>query len=565
VAAVLGVSAHYHDAAAALVVDGVVIAAIQEERLSRQKNDPSFPARAIDACLRIAGIEGRALDSVAYYESPYAKIERVLVELVRGFPFTWRQFPRAISGQLTEKLWVLDRLAAHCGVPRRCVTFRRHHESHAASAFFVSPFEHAAVLTIDGVGEETTTAMWEGRGSLLTCRSTQAFPHSLGLLYAALTAWLGFEVNEGEYKVMGLAAYGEPRFREVIEKLVILDGDGGFTLALPYFAHHRDPDLPFSSRLEDLLGPRRRPGLAWNLESSADRRRADVAASLQAVLEDALLALARRAKREVGASALCLAGGVALNAVANGRLLRDSGFERVFVQPAAGDAGGALGAAILAGLDAGDPRPQPMRSSAWGVPLDAARGASVARALGLEVRTASEPALEIAERIARGELVASCWGRFEWGPRALGQRSLLADPREPATRQRINRRVKGREPFRPFAPAVSARAFEWFEGAPNDMTPFMTSVCAVRDEAHEELGAVTHVDGSARVQTVHEAGALLSVLDALERGGRSPAVLNTSLNAAGEPIAGSSEDALAFFLSHDVDALYLEDVVVERP
>ncbi|MBX3233915.1 MAG: hypothetical protein KF837_41715, partial [Labilithrix sp.] len=336
-AAVLGVSAHYHDAAAALVVDGRLVAAMQEERFSRIKNDAAIPVQAARACLQMAGLTAGDLDAVVYYEDPFAKLERVLVWLLQGFPRTARQFPRAIADQLGSKLWVLDQIAERIGIERTKVTHADHHRCHAASAFFLSPFAKAAVLTVDGVGEHATTALWKGEGSSLERISEIRFPHSIGLLYGALTAYLGFEVNEGEYKVMGLAAFGTPKYRDEFRELFLPGAHGSFELGLPYFTYDTGAEVGFSPRMESLLGPRRPVGRAWDLSTEEDRRYADVAATLQAVTEEALLALAAEARRRVeGADALCLAGGVALNAVANARLLRDSGFGRVFVQPAAG-------------------------------------------------------------------------------------------------------------------------------------------------------------------------------------------------------------------------------------
>ncbi|HEU4404053.1 MAG TPA: carbamoyltransferase N-terminal domain-containing protein [Polyangiaceae bacterium] len=573
-AAVLGVSALYHDAAAALVVDGRVAAAMQEERFSRQKNDPGLPLRAARACLARAGLGPGDLDAVVFYENPYAKLGRVLRWQLRSFPRSFRQFPKALGAQLGSKLWALDRLAEGLGVERARVTFGEHHRSHAASAFFTSPFDDAAVLTVDGVGEEATTAIWRGRGRSLEPLARLDFPHSIGLFYGALTAYLGFEVNEGEYKVMGLAAFGEPSFGAEFEKILRVGGDGSFELEPSYFAYDEDSEVGFSPALERLLGPRRPYGRPWALEGDAgggrdagDRRYADVAASLQAATERALLALAREARRRTGSDALCLAGGVALNAVANARLLREAGFARLFVHPAAGDAGGALGAAVEVALGLGDPRPAPLASASLGLEPDLGETRALALELGLEPRRADDPSALAAELVARGRVVAFCAGRFEWGPRALGQRSLLALPEDPAVRERLNRVVKRREPFRPFAPAaLEGEARALFEGAPNDMTPFMTAVCRVRDEARPRLGAVTHVDGTARVQTVTEASSpeLFGVLGALARAGAPPVVLNTSLNGPGEPICASGPDALAFFLAHPVDDLLVGDLHFAR-
>ena len=566
-ARVLGISALYHDAAAALVVDGAAVAAIQEERLSRIKGDPALPLAAAQACLAIGGVAPAELDAVLFYEEPVARLERVLVHLVRGFPRSWRAFPRALASQVGSKLWALDDLAEGLGVPRARVLTCEHHRSHAASAFFASPYPEAAVLVVDGVGEAESTTIWRGEGRELRRLAAIEFPHSLGLLYAGLTAWLGFGVNEGEYKVMGLAAWGQPRRRESFDRLIRLNKDGSYELGLDYFARMSDPDLAFGPALERLLGPRRPPGQPWDLASAADQGYADAAATLQAVVEEALLGLARRARALTGSDHLCLAGGVALNARANGRLSRESGFSRVFVQPAAGDAGGALGAAWVAALGLGDPRPGPIATAALGAAIDGGRARALAASLGLAAREVDDPAATAARLIAEEKIVAHARGRFEWGPRALGQRSILAAPRARSIRERLNRAIKEREPFRPFAPAVLAEATsEYFAAAPDDMTPFMTTVAPARTGRLERLGAVVHEDGSARLQTVEHARApeLWAVLRALADGGADPVVLNTSLNGAGEPIVASAEDALAFWLRHGVDAMILGDLLLER-
>lgn len=561
--AVLGISGTYHDAAAALVVDGHVVAAIQEERLSRHKNDPRLPFHAAEACLAYGGIAAAALDRVVFYEQPFDKLERVLVSTLAVFPHSLRQFPRAMASQLGDKLWVMDQLAERLGVDRAKVIAVEHHRAHAASALFVSPYERAAVLTVDGVGESVSTGLWRGDGRELSPLGRIEYPHSLGLLYAGLTAYLGFEVNEGEYKVMGLAAYGQPRFRDEFAKLIRVEPDGWFELDLSYFGQLADADLGFGPKLEGLLGPRRPPFAPWDLATERDRRYADIAATLQLVTEETLLALAKEAQRRTGFDALCLAGGVALNAVANARLAKEAGFARVFVQPAAGDAGGALGAAILGALELGDQRPGPLTTAALGLPADASAAMALATELGFSVKRTDAILAVIAERVTRGEIIALCTGRFEWGPRALGQRSILADPRDPDSRERLNRAIKRREPFRPFAPAVLAEAAAtYFPGAPDDMTPFMTTVCPCPDPT---LAAVRHVDGTARVQTVTAATpALHAILEAMRAQSGHPVVLNTSFNGAGEPIIASEVDALAFLLSHPIDGLVVDDVLITK-
>ncbi|PZR03958.1 MAG: carbamoyl transferase [Archangium gephyra] len=562
--AILGISANYHDAAAALVVDGQLVAAMQEERFSRVKNDASVPIAAARACLALAKLEAAALDEVVFYENPYRKLERVLLSSLRTFPRALRQFPRALASQLGGKLWVLDQLSSQLGVAREKVTHREHHASHAASAFFASPFERAAILTVDAVGEETSTALWLGEGNALTRKEHVAFPHSLGLLYSALTAYLGFEVNEGEYKVMGLAAFGKPRFRDEFARLISLRPDG-FELNLEYFDAHTNTDVGFSSKLEALLGPRRAPGTPWLLDGNElDARCADIAATLQAVLEEALLALAARAKSVTGADALCLAGGVALNAVANARLFRDAGFSELFVQPAAGDAGGALGAALLAAAERGEPRTT-FTHAAWGTPVSGALAAELGNALGLQVTRVSSPVEAASELLLRGEVLAWVQGRFEWGPRALGQRSLLALPTPLAVKERINRVIKRREPFRPFAPMVlESHAREFFGAFAPRLTPFMTTVADVNVAHVAKLEAVTHFDGTARLQTVRGDTLHGELLGSVGAQTGAPVLLNTSLNGQGEPIVATEADALAFLLAHPVDALLVDDALIRR-
>ena len=563
-AAVLGISANYHDAAAALVIDGQLVAAMQEERFTRIKNDAALPLAAARACLAFAKLDAAGIDEVVFYENPYAKLERVLLSTLRTFPRALRQFPRALASQLGSKLWVLDALSTRLGVDRAKITFREHHASHAASAFFASPFPRAAVMTVDAVGEDTSTALWLGDGNSLVCKARIGFPHSLGLLYSALTAYLGFEVNEGEYKVMGLAAFGKPRFLSEFEQLITLTADG-FALGLEYFDSHTNTEVGFSTKLEALLGPRRAPGTPWALDGNeADARAADVAATLQAVLEDALLRLAARAKQLTGADALCLAGGVALNAVANHRLFREAGFKELFVQPAAGDAGGALGAALLAASERNEPRGT-FTHAAWGTTVSGDLAFGLAGALGLAATRVNSPVETAAEILMKGEVLAFVQGRFEWGPRALGQRSILSLPTPLAVKERLNKVIKRREPFRPFAPMVLEDAAQSFFGtfAPR-LAPFMTTIAEVLPDARAKLESVTHVDGTARLQTVKRDSVVGALLARVEQQASVPVLLNTSLNGQGEPIVATEADALAFFLAHPVDALLIEDILISR-
>jgi carbamoyltransferase len=467
---------------------------------------------------------------------------------------------------MREKVWALDRLADTLGVARARVTFVTHHEAHAASAFFVSPFESAAVLTVDGVGESQTTSIHRAHGDGLEELESLHYPHSLGLFYAAFTALLGFRVNEGELTLMGLAACGRPTQVDAVREVVRLAADGSFELDLAAFGHHAHPERPYARSLVARFGEPRDARRRWDLDDPADRRWADVAASVQLVLEDALLGLCRRARERSGAPDLCLAGGVALNSVAVARIARTAGFERVFVQPAAGDAGGALGAAILGALALGDPRPPAIESALLGVPANPARALDVANALGLDARRITDPAGRMADALVAGQRVGLVHGRCEWGPRALGGRSLLASPRDAATRDQLNR-MKRREPFRPFAPAVlEERASEHFGPLSPTVGRFMTSTTEVRPESRSALAAVTHVDGSARVQTVTASSSPLlhAILEEMDTRTGVPVVLNTSLNGRGQPICGDEVDALGCMSELGLSALLVEDVWIAR-
>ena len=575
---ILGISAHYHDAAAALVVDGLPVCAVQEERLSRRKNDPSFPLASIDWCLEEAGLQPDELDAVVFYEKPMLKFERILTMALRGFPRTAASFPRAMQNSLGGKLWVKGIIASQLGVPGKKILFSEHHQSHAAAAFFTSPTRHAAVLTADGVGEWATLSVGigriddAGRAELRPLREIR-FPHSLGMFYSTFTAWLGFPVNEGEYKVMGLAAYGRPVFAGELRKIVRRTPDGGFALDLSYFDFHLAARRSFSRKLVDVFGPARDPWDPLDLETDSGRHFADVAASVQLVLEETLVEIARDLHRETGLADLCLGGGVALNGCANARLLREAGFSRVFVPPAPGDAGCALGAALAADrLHFRRPHREVPDHPFWGPTADPDELARVAAEDGLFLeRIEGERAqlARVAAELSSGRIVGFVEGAAEYGPRALGHRSILAAPRDAAMRDKLNRSIKFREEFRPFAPAVpveaAARFFELPPGGAR-LGRFMSGVFPVRREWRERLAAVTHFDGTARVQTVDPAMAprFHALLEEVGRQTGVPVLLNTSFNLAGEPIVTRAIEAYSTFRRSGIDLLACGPTLVRK-
>jgi carbamoyltransferase len=574
---ILGISAHYHDSAAALVIDGVPACAVQEERLSRRKNDATFPAAAIEWCLDRAGLEPSALDAVVFYERSMLKLDRILTSTLRAFPRSWRSFPNAIKNSLGEKVWVRGIISSYLGLPRSRILFTDHHAAHAAAAFFTAPTRRAAILTADGVGEWATLTAGraerrdDGTADITLLREIR-FPHSLGMLYSTFTAYLGFAVNEDEYKVMGLAAYGRPTMTDRVRRLIRRTPDGGFALAPEYFEYQTTASRSYSAKFVDLFGPARQAFDPIDLETDEGRRFADCAASVQRVLEDTLVDIARTLHAETGLSDLCFGGGVALNGVANARILAESGFERVFVPPAPGDAGCAIGAALYAdriyfhNADRDVPD-HPF----WGPPVDAAELARAAREDGHDVEELDETALieRIADDLAAGLIVGWMDGASEFGPRALGHRSILAAPHSRAMRDRLNRDIKFREEFRPFAPVTPAETADRYFELPSGgarLARFMSGVFGVRPEWRGELAAVTHVDGSARLQALERnmAPRLHSLLGAYGRRSGIPVLLNTSFNVAGEPIVNRAAEGYSTFRRCGIDVLVAERTVVRK-
>jgi carbamoyltransferase len=574
---ILGISAHYHDSAAALVVDGVPVCAVQEERLSRRKNDAGFPLAAIEWCLDHAGLETDDLDAVVFYERSMLKFERILTCALRSFPRSFKSFPHAIRNSLGEKVWVRGIISSYLGVARRKILFTDHHASHAAAAFLTAPTRRAAILTADGVGEWATLTVGHGERRAdgptdITLQREIKFPHSLGMLYSTFTAYLGFAVNEDEYKVMGLAAYGRPTMSDRVRKLIRRTPDGGFTLAPEYFEYHTTASRSYSSRFVDLFGRPRNAYEPIDFETDDGRRFADCAASVQQVLEDTLVDITRTLHRETGLPDLCFGGGVALNGVANARILAESGFERVFVPSAPGDAGCALGAALYADrVYFKNPDREVPDHPFWGPAVDASELARAASEDGQTVEALDEPALieRIADELAAGRIVGWMDGASEFGPRALGHRSILAAPHSRTTRDRLNRDIKYREEFRPFAPVTPIETVDrYFELPPGGerLARFMSGVFPVRPEWRDKLAAITHVDGTARVQALERdmAPRLYALLEAYGRRSGIPVLLNTSFNVAGEPIVNRALEGYSTFRRCGIDALVAGPTLVTK-
>jgi carbamoyltransferase len=587
---ILGISAYYHDSAACLVRDGEIVAAAQEERFTRKKHDHEFPRNAVDFCLAHAGIDGSNLDLVAFYDKPLLKFDRLLETYISYAPRGFKLFRMGIPLWLRQKLHIpreLDRgLQGHYA--GRYV-FTAHHESHAASAFFPSPFQEAAILTLDGVGEWATGSIARGDGHRLEMLQEMHFPHSLGLLYSAFTYFTGFRVNSGEYKLMGLAPYGEPVYADVMrDNLLDIKQDGSFRMNMDYFGFC-DSDVMTSPKMDSLFG-----GPPRAAESEIGQREMDIAASIQVVTEEIVLKIAEHAHQLTGSRKLVMAGGVALNCVANGRVLREGPFDEVWIQPAAGDAGGALGAALFTWHQLLDkPRtPNPSDHQAGSLLGPSFTGAEVSRYLesngAVYQRYEDEDELveRIAEAIADQKVVGHFADRAEFGPRALGSRSILGDARSTEMQSVMNLKIKFRESFRPFAPAVlRENVHDFFDMKEDENSPYMLLVAPIRrdkripDETQEEsrgleklkqvrseIPAVTHVDYSARVQTIDEQHhpRFYQILRRFEAKTGSPVVINTSFNVRGEPIVNSPEDAYRCFMHTNMDVLVLEDCILYK-
>jgi carbamoyltransferase len=579
---ILGLSAFYHDSAAALIQDGEIVAAAQEERFTRIRHDAAFPSKAVEFCLRRGGLTQGDLDAVVFYEKPFIKAERLLETYLGTAPSGLRSFVAAIPTWLSEKANISGVIRKQMGgkALKAPVLFTEHHESHAASAFYPSPYDEAAILTVDGVGEWATTTIGTGRGNKIRIQEEIHFPHSLGLLYSAITYYTGFKVNSGEYKVMGLAPYGEPRYAKLIyEHLVDLHEDGSFWLNQDYFNYTAGLTMTNEKFNELFGGPPRAP------ESKLTQKEMDLAASVQVVIEDAMMRLVRRAHKSTGMDNLCLAGGVALNCVANGKILRDGPFENLWIQPAAGDAGGALGAALMVWHQMLDkPRTtngtDTMKGSLLGPEYSDAEIASYLDSIGAvsEKLSDAELSVRVARLLAEEKILGWFRGRMEFGPRALGARSIIGDARSPRMQAQMNLKIKFRESFRPFAPCVlREHVSEYFDM--DGESPYMLLVAQVAESKRKAMTAdqeqlwgidklnvprstipaVTHVDYSARVQTIdpQRHGIFHCMMQRFYELTGSPVIVNTSFNVRGEPIVNTPEDAYRCFMFTHIDALVL--------
>ena len=591
---ILGISAYYHDSAAALLQRGEATAAAQEERFTRKKHDPGFPAHAIRYCLDEAGISLNDVDQIVFYDKPLVKFERLLETYLSYAPNGFRSFVQAMPVWLKEKLYLKSTLKKELARLAGCKTrelpellFAGHHQSHAASAFFFSPFETAAVLCLDGVGEWATTSTWRGHANRVDPLWEIDFPHSLGLLYSAFTYFTGFRVNSGEYKLMGLAPYGVPKYRDLIlDKLLDLKEDGTFRLDMQYFNYCTGLTMT-NEKFADLFGgPERKP------ETELTQREMDIAASIQVVTEEVVLRLARTVHEETGEKNLCLAGGVALNCVSNGRVQREGPFENIWIQPAAGDAGGALGAAAVAWFEGQDAPRQvnghdSMRGSYLGPRFnrDQIRHALDSAGAKYQVIEDDELMPKLADILATENVVGWFQGRMEFGPRALGGRSIIGDPRSEKMQTVMNLKIKYRESFRPFAPSVLAeRVSDFFEQKTE--SPYMLIVAPVKEELRipltdeqqklfgieklklkrSELPAITHVDYSARIQTVHAETnpRYHALLEAFDQKTGCAVLVNTSFNVRGEPIVCTPEDAYRCFMRTEMDYLVIENFLLDK-
>jgi carbamoyltransferase len=565
---ILGISCYYHDSAAALLIDGKVMAAAEEERFSRIKHDSNYPQNAIEFCLKYANIAAGDLNYVVFYEKPFLKVDRVINNFLETVPNASTSFVHAAKTLIKSKLWIKEKIAKSLNIETDKILFANHHDSHAAVTFYTSPFKKAAILTCDGVGEWATTTWGTGNNNRIDLKQEVHYPHSLGLFYSAFTQFLGFTVNEGEFKVMGLAPYGKPVFKDKIEKMIQQSADGAFKLDLSYFAFSHSDTVAYSQKFIDLLG------IVPQTPSNSDKVEqvyADIAASAQQVLEEKLLLIAKNIRQKSGESNLVYSGGVALNGVANHRIFKEAGFKNIFIHPAAGDSGGALGGALYLHHDVlKKTRIKPLTNVYLGNKNTDKQIVKFLTDNKIKYQKVGDNALikKITSMMVSGKVIGWVRGRAEWGPRALGNRSILADPRSISMKKRVNAKIKFREAFRPFAPVtIYEKATTYYDIKPKDIQQpleYMIEVVPVLPQFHKHLGAITHVDGTARPQLIRKEKNPIYYKLVKEFGNKTGiyTLLNTSFNLKGEPIVNTIGDAYNTFSKSGLDALVIENYLV---
>ncbi len=568
---ILGISCYYHDSAACLIEDGQIVAAASEERFSRKKHDSDFPENAINFCLGMGKISAKDLTYVVFYEKPFTKFERINLTFLTTVPKSRRAFVDAYRIWLKDKLWIKSKLVNFLKIENSKILFTGHHLSHAASTYYTSPFTSAAILTCDGVGEWSTTTWGQAKNNKLNLKYEIKFPHSLGLFYSAFTQFLGFQINEGEFKVMGLAPYGKPLYVDKVEKLITQSKDGSFKLNLEYFDFHFSETRAFSKKFVELFGVE---PMDPKESDKVSQVYADIAASAQKVLEDKLLVIAKNIRKNTGEKNLCYSGGVALNGVANWRIFKEAGFKNIFVQPEAGDAGGAMGSALYVYYHIlNNPKPKlPIFDHAY---LGAENSEQdiqtflVKNNIAAQKYTDKELIKKLVNLLIKKKVIGWVRGRFEWGPRALGARSILADPRDKKMKDVVNVKIKFREAFRPFAPVcLYEKGDQYFEtgknGKDQNILEYMISVVPVNKNYQKNLGAITHVDGTARPQFIKRKYNPM-YYDIVKEFGKKTGIsilLNTSFNLKGEPIVNTCEEAYSTFMKSGLDALVLGNYLI---
>ena len=564
---ILGISCYYHDSAAAIIKDGILIAASEEERLSRIKHDSSFPKKAIEFCLKKADIKSQDLDYVVFYEKPFLKFERTFLNSIEYSPKSLGFFKESMKKWFFDHLWIKSQIMSELRIPPKKLLFCEHHLSHAASAFFCSPFEKSAVLTVDGVGEWTTASWGVGQGNKINLIEEIRFPHSLGLLYSVFTDFVGFEVNEGEYKTMGLAPYGKPKYIDEIYKILSISEDGSFKLNLDFFSYHYSLKKIYTEKFENIFGIKNKK------KNNVVAYYADIAASIQKVLEQILIDITKYIHKKTGNENLSFAGGVALNSVANWKIFQNSGFKHLYIQPAAGDSGGALGAALWAYRTVLNGKNKFVLNNAYyGEEESVEEIEKTLRNENIKYQKVNENKLiELtAQYLSKGKVVGWVQGRYEWGPRALGNRSILADPRDKKMKNLVNSKIKFREEFRPFAPVTTAEDSDKYFDIDSQKSKFpfkfMLYVVNVKDKKRQELGAVTHEDGTARPQFVDKKvnPKYYKLIKSFGKITGTPVLLNTSFNLKGEPIVNTASQALGTFYKSGLDVLVIDNFLVKK-